>query len=140
MTSEEQAIVACALDYYEGWFDADPARMERALHPQLVKRALVDSAETLDATSAAEMVGDTIDGWGPRFDPGDRRIRIRVDDGYDRIATATVHSAVYVDYLQLVRTRDGWKIANVLWEWTPEGRALRESVRGTASSAPRADS
>jgi hypothetical protein len=25
VTSEEEAIVACALDYYEGWFDADPA-------------------------------------------------------------------------------------------------------------------
>ncbi|MBW3592882.1 MAG: nuclear transport factor 2 family protein, partial [Actinobacteria bacterium] len=80
-------------------------------------------------------VGDTADGWGPRFDGDDRRIEIRVDDVYERIATATVHSAVYVDYLQLVRTPDGWTIANVLWEWTPEGRALRASV--VARSVPR---
>jgi hypothetical protein len=35
----EAEIVACALDYYEGWFDGDAARMERALHPELVKRS-----------------------------------------------------------------------------------------------------
>jgi hypothetical protein len=35
------------------------------------------------------------------------------------IATATVTSAVYVDYLQLARTREGWNIANVLWDRVP---------------------
>jgi hypothetical protein len=30
-----------------------------------------------------------------------------------------VTSAVYVDYLQLARTREGWKIANVLSDRVP---------------------
>ena len=36
------------------------------------------------------------------------------------IASATVHSAVYHEYLHFVRARDGWKIANALWQLTKE--------------------
>ena len=35
---------------------------------------------------------------------------------HEDIATVTVTSAVYVDYLQLARTSEGWKIVNVLWD------------------------
>ena len=36
--AERAMIVATALDYFEGWFDGDAVRMERALHPELAKR------------------------------------------------------------------------------------------------------
>ena len=36
----EAAIVRTVLDYLEGWFDGDAARMERALHPDLAKWSL----------------------------------------------------------------------------------------------------
>jgi hypothetical protein len=32
------------------------------------------------------------------------------------IANVTVRSAIYREYVQLVRTSRGWKIANVLWD------------------------
>jgi Putative lumazine-binding len=115
---ETPAIVAAALDYYEGWFDGEPERMERALHPDLVKRSLAPDGWSVDTISAREMVDATADGIGRSRDPGsDRRgIEIHVDHVYGDIATVTVTSEVYVDYLQLVRTREGWKIANVLWD------------------------
>jgi len=31
--ADEAAIVGAVLDYFEGWFEGDAARMERALHP-----------------------------------------------------------------------------------------------------------
>lgn len=37
MTEHEQ-IMAAVRDYFEGWFDGDVARMDRALHANLVKR------------------------------------------------------------------------------------------------------
>ena len=49
---------------------------------------------------------------------GDRRIEVEVEDVYGTIASATVRSAVYREYVQLVRTPEGWKIVNALWEWT----------------------
>src|SRR5687767_3453035 len=36
----EAAVVDAVLDYFEGWFDGDAGRMERALHPGLAKRGL----------------------------------------------------------------------------------------------------
>jgi hypothetical protein len=114
----QRAITAAALDYYEGWFDGEPGRMERALHPELVKRSLADDAMSVETISAPEMIEATAEGIGRNRDPGlgRRNIEIRVDHVYRDIATATVTSEIYVDYLQIVRTRDGWKIVNVLWD------------------------
>ncbi|MEY2580483.1 MAG: hypothetical protein QOE09_332 [Ilumatobacteraceae bacterium] len=110
----EALIISTALDYYDGWFDGSPDRMERALHSELAKRAIEpdDSIETL---SAAQMIDATAEGFGRKRDPGDRNIRVSVDHIHGSIATATVTSAVYVDYLQLVRIGSEWKILNVLW-------------------------
>jgi Putative lumazine-binding len=119
--SDEAEIVACVLDYYEGWFDGDAARMERALHPGLVKRSLADDGSGLKDLTAQEMIEATARGVGKKRDEsvgGDRRIEISVDDVHREIASVTAHSAVYVDYLQLARTREGWKIVNALWDWT----------------------
>jgi hypothetical protein len=61
------------------------------------------------------MVQATAAGEGKRKDPGDRRIEVEVEHLHGKIANVTVRSAVYVEYLQLVHTRDGWKIVNALW-------------------------
>ena len=37
--ADRDAIMRVALDYFEGWFDGDAARMERVLHPDLAKRS-----------------------------------------------------------------------------------------------------
>jgi hypothetical protein len=113
-TRDEDAIVACALDYFEGWFDADPERMRRALHPDLAKRSL-DGGQLAQVT-ARQMIEWTAAGAGAKQDPGERRIVVRVVDIHGDIASVVVDSSVYHEYLHLVRTADGWKIANALWE------------------------
>jgi hypothetical protein len=59
----------------------------------------------------------TASGQG-KEDGADRRLDVEIEDVYGDIASVTVRSAVYHEYLQLVRTRDGWKIANALWRLT----------------------
>jgi hypothetical protein len=117
-TNHDAAIVDIVLDYFEGWFDGDAARMERALHPGLAKRALLDDEQSLDETTARWMIDATGRGVGKERDPGDRRIEVEVEDVYGVIANVTVRSSVYQEYLQLARTNDGWKIVNALWQWT----------------------
>ena len=112
--ADRDAIVATALDYYEGWFDGDAERMERALHPELAKRGLVADGG-IDTDTARTMIDATAAGIGRGRDVADRDIRIRVDDLHGDIATATITSAVYVDYVHLVRTGNGWRIVNALW-------------------------
>jgi hypothetical protein len=123
---DEAAIVATALDYFEGWFDGDVTRMHRALHPGLAKRALNDDAWTLDETSAEWMFDATARQLGRARDVPDRAIEVDVVDVNGEIATAVVRSAVYHEYLHLVRTGEGWKIVNALWRFRP-GRQDEES-------------
>ena len=47
---ELAAVTACIADYCEGYAAGDEQRMERSLHPELVKRSIEgDSIRTLDA-------------------------------------------------------------------------------------------
>jgi hypothetical protein len=110
MTTPEAAIEQVVRDYYEGWFEADPARMERALHPDLVKRR---AGETLRFRTAGEMIEWTRAGEG-KEDAGP--IEITIEDVHDDIASVRVLGGPYYEYLHLVRTSAGWKIANALWQ------------------------
>ena len=121
MAADEDAIVRCALDYFEGWFEADPERMRRALHPDLAKRSLGREGlgrEGLDQLTASQMVDATAAGAGKERDSSARRIDVRVVEVYGDIATAVVDSNVYREYLHLVRTGGDWKIVNALWAFT----------------------
>jgi Putative lumazine-binding len=112
--ADRDAIVATALDYFEGWFDGDVERMERALHPELAKRG-----PELGTATKGQMVAWTAEGEGTAEDPGPgRRIDVSVVDVHGNIASAVVHSDVYREYLHLVRTDGGWKIVNALWHFT----------------------
>jgi len=61
------------------------------------------------------MIGWTGEGEGKVERPTDLAIQVRVDDVYREIATATVASAVYIEYLQLMRTPQGWRIVHALY-------------------------
>jgi putative lumazine-binding protein len=130
--ADRQAIVAVVLDYFEGWFEGDADRMERALHPELAKRCLGGDArwwgqdselEGLDSTTAREMIEATVRGVGKtRLREGqDPRIEVEIVDVYDTIANVTVRSAIYHEYVHLIRTSVGWKIVNTAWQRTVEG-------------------
>jgi hypothetical protein len=114
------AIRRCLLDYFDGWFDGDADRMDRALHPGLAKHAL-DQDQTrsggLDVTTKDEMVEATRRGQGKQRDSSDRGIRTDILGVSGDIACASVHSTVYVEYALLARSSDGWRITGTLWRW-----------------------
>ena len=85
--------------------------MDRAHHRDLVKRRAGDE---LGVTTKERMLELTRAGAG-REDAADRRLDVTVEDVSGEIASVTVRSTVYYEYLQLVRTSNGWKIANALW-------------------------
>lgn len=114
------AIERCLFDYFDGWFDGDPVRMDRALHPGLAKHAIGQDAsrsDRLDLTTKEEMVEATRGGLGRPRDVPDRAIRIEIASVSGDIASAVVHSAIYVEYVLLARWGDGWRITSTLWRW-----------------------
>jgi hypothetical protein len=113
------AVRQAVEDYYLGWYDADPGRMERAIHPDLAKRSHVEQGgepRSIRAVTAAQMIGWTGDGEGREADPAGRRLAIHIDEIHDSIATVHVRAAKYVEYLHLARTPAGWRIVNALWQ------------------------
>ncbi len=116
--NDEDAVTATALDYFEGWYDADLPRMEHALHPQLVKRspAQVDGANP--SVTTKERMLDLVRGGGGAEDKTDHPIEVTVVDVHHDIAAAVVRSAQYREYLHLVRTAEGWRIVNAFWQLT----------------------
>ncbi|MDB4982379.1 MAG: hypothetical protein JWM82_3131 [Myxococcales bacterium] len=115
MTDDRSAVEQTARDYFEGWFKGDVERMDRALHPDLVKRwPGEDGAAALPVTTKARMLELTSQHAGAE-DVGDGRLDITVTDLHGDIASVIVRGGIYHEYLQLVRTGDGWRIANALW-------------------------
>lgn len=110
-----EAIAATVRDYYEGWFDGDVPRMQRALHPDLVKRGFAGPDRTIDTDTAATMIEATERGMGTRYAPDRRGINISINHVHNAIADVHVTGDVYVDYLQMVEIDGRWQILNALW-------------------------
>jgi hypothetical protein len=119
LVRDEAAVADAARSYFEAWFDGDEARMRGVLHPTLAKRGLeqiVDPDANRPRTTTAERMFElTADGQG-KADAADRRIDVTVEDVYGDIASATIRSAVYHEYIHLARTPEGWKIVNAFWQ------------------------
>ena len=118
VSGDEDAVRLVVMDYVQGWFDGDASRMERALHPELVKRCRGiegDDPDALETLSAREMIDATADGEGRREDAADRRIEIRIDYLSGGVASVQCFCHRYVDLLHLIDMPDGWKIVNAAW-------------------------
>jgi hypothetical protein len=120
--SDEEAVVATAMDYFAGWYDADLERVDRVLHPQLVKRSPAQVGADEPSVTTKERFLDLVRGGGGGEDKTDDPIDVTVVDIHHDIAAAVVRSAQYREYLHLLRTPDGWQIVNAFWQLTdPEG-------------------
>ena len=75
-SADSAGVRAAALDYIEGWYTADPLRMERALHPALAKRIVETDPKShksvLGQMGAKELIQYTREGGGQKT-PAQRR-------------------------------------------------------------------
>jgi hypothetical protein len=129
--SEADALRATALDYLEGYYTGDAARMERAVHPELAKRIVYSDGpqNTLSQMSAMTLVNATRAGYGKNIPEERRQKDVTILDVYENAAVVKVVASDWVDYLEMARWNGQWKIVNVLWELKPEARAKRAAAR-----------
>ena len=117
------AIKQRALDYIEGWYNGDAARMERALHPELAKRMvstdMASGRSQLHQMSALTLVQRTREGIGKKI-PQDRQSKdVTILDRFNNAAVVKIVASDWIDYLEIVKFDGEWKIINVLWELKP---------------------
>lgn len=119
-------IERAALDYAEGWYEGDADRMERALHPDLAKRALMPNprsgAGKIDHMSALTLVQATRTGRGKEIPLGTQRTDVTVLDVYGNAASVKLVMHDWVDYMHMSKIGGRWVVVNVLWEMTPEAK------------------
>lgn len=126
--ADSAGIRQAALDYIDGYYTGDAARMERAIHPELAKRIVRTSPEgrqMLMQMSAATLIQGTREGGGRDTPDSLRHKDITIFDIYQNAASAKIYASHWVDYLQLAKWHGRWVIVNVLWEMHPTSSAQR---------------
>src|SRR5437016_13062572 len=130
-SDDNESIKKTALDYIEGWYAGDAARMERALHPELAKRMISTDPKTgrsqFNHMGAMTLVQRTRDGGGTKT-PEDRQLtEVTILDRFNNAAVVKIVASDWVDYLEVAKFNGDWKIINVLWELKPKAGSVETS-------------
>ena len=132
-TSVDSAgIKAAALDYVDGWYTGDAARMERAVHPDLAKRIWRPDPERganrMENQTAMTLVQGTRRGWGRQTPEVERRREIEILEIFGNAASVRARMTDWIDLMHLARVNGEWKIVNVLWEFSNAERGERPAA------------
>jgi len=121
-TGDKEAVRQAALDYVEGIYNVQPDRIERSVHPNLVKRGFYKKDA---ATPYAEMpmtyeqLVKLAASWNK---DGKRDTSIKevvVLEVLDQTAVAKVRASWGIDYMMLGKYDGQWKITQILWQSHP---------------------
>ena len=124
--TEERALIEMAVrDYIDGWYEGSAERMERALHPDLVKRrvrGMDNGRQVLSTVSASSMVEYTRAGGGTKQRQEGQKNEVTILDVSSHTASVKTVSPDFIDYIHLAKLNGQWRIVNVLWEPVPKPR------------------
>ena len=121
--AEKEAVTKAVMDYAEGWYAGDAARMESCLHPELAKRVMKVDKDSgkgkLESMDAAKLIEYTKAAYGKNTPKDKQQKDVTIFDVYGNAATVKLEMASWVDYMQLAKQNGKWLIVNVLWEPKP---------------------
>jgi len=122
--SDEAAIRKTALNYIEGWYEGDAARMESALHPELAKRMIYTDPKSgrsqFNHMGAMALVQGTRRGGGTKTPKEQQLKEVTILDRFNNAAIVKIVASEWIDYLSVAKFNGEWKIINVLWELKPK--------------------
>ena len=124
--AEREAVRQAVLDYVEGIYEVNPARIERSVHPELAKRGFfVKKGETAYSPHAMnfQQLVDLArsynkDGHVAKDAPKE----VVIFDISDQTASAKLTAIWGIDYIHLAKYDGKWKFVNVLWQTPPPKR------------------
>lgn len=136
---DREAVKQAAYDYAEGYYQGAADRMERALHPVLVKRGLMardGGAAVLVPMNAETLIEATRAGGGKATPADARNLVFTLLDIQGDVASAKIFTAVFNDYLHFVKVNSQWRLVNVLWQPpSPAGAANADADKAAVSQA-----
>lgn len=117
---DKQAITETALNYLEGWYSGDEARMEKALAKDLKKRGFLIHPQTGELR-IAEATYDQMINWTTKKDnemekDPNIKLEVKIIEIGDNVAMVKTISPKFTDYIHMGKKDGEWKIYNVIWE------------------------
>ncbi|MBA4138378.1 MAG: hypothetical protein C0518_13800 [Opitutus sp.] len=116
------AIRATALDYIEGYYTADPERVEKAIFTDIAKRIPMRGPQgrtRVERMSSLELINHAKSGDGKKIPVEQQLKEVKILDVFENIASIRVDAASWVDHMQLAKLGDRWVVVNVLWQLKP---------------------
>lgn len=123
-SGDRAGVERAALDYLEGFYEGDPSKLERSVHPEVLKFGFAwrDGDYQRVPMSFDAMLGfaERVRAQGQQPGP-DAPKRVEILDVLDQTAVAKVYAWWGSDYLSMARYGGEWKIVQVLWQSPPQG-------------------
>lgn len=123
--ADSASVRSAVLDYVDGIYLADTARIVRSVRPELAKRGYWvprnQTAYANEPMTFAELI-NVAKTWNPnrQRNPDSMVKEIQILDLLDQTASAKLVAQWGVDYLHLARYDGRWMIVNVLWQSPPK--------------------
>ena len=120
--ADREAIKPTALNYAEGWYEGDAAKMESSLSADLAKRIVRTNAQGqsgLGQMTALSLVQGTRGGSGKETPKDQQQKDVTILDVFGSAATVKLEMRDWVDYMHIGKMNGKWVIINVLWETNP---------------------
>jgi hypothetical protein len=123
--ADREAVRQAALDYVEGVYNVDPSRIERSVHPKLVKlgfsRPPDEDAYHPGSTTTFERLVEIAKNYNKEGKLSkDAPKEITILDALDQTASVKLVAEWGVDYMHLAKFDGKWMIVHVLFQSPPK--------------------
>jgi hypothetical protein len=122
---DREAVRQAMLDYVEGIYAVQPERIERSVHPDMIKRGYykrdAGDADFVFAPMTRAQLIDLAANWnkdGDRANAASPKDAI-VYEVLNQTASGKVVAEWGIDYMHLAKHEGRWKIINILWQEPP---------------------
>lgn len=119
--AETAAVRRVALDYLEGFYEGDTAKLVRALRPEMFKYGFW-KAKGASSYAGERMSYDEAIGYARRVKASNRPTpatapkEVTIYEVQDQTASAKVRASWGTDYLLLGKYDGRWMISHILWQ------------------------
>jgi hypothetical protein len=119
---DREAVRQAALDYVEGIYQAQPDRIRRSVHPNLVKRGFFKKspeAPYAESPMTFDQLVKLASEWNKDGKQSTSIKDVAVLDVLDQTAVAKVTATWGIDYMLLGKYDGRWQIIQILWQSHP---------------------
>ena len=121
-SADREAVRQAALDYVEGVYNVQPERIERSVHPTLVKRGFYKDTAAgpyIESPMTYDQLVKLAGNWNKEKKRDISIKEVAVLEVLDQTAVAKVTANWGIDYMLLAKFDGRWKITQILWQSHP---------------------